>query len=375
MEQLSIRDWMIIIGGLMIAGVLIDAVRRYWRERRAELKLSSRIERASPGEQQPFNLLTELPNGGARIIRRGDLGESLGPDEWESLDDEVALDRADGSLNVAVPDPIIPDPIIPDPIIPDPIIPDPIIPDPIDVAVEAEVRESEAVVTPPSVSAPVETGAAKDASEQAEPRAAPSESPAPSEGSRRRTVKPVMASDGNSANPKSNDSGTVDWLESIETSESDLPEHGRLPRGANTHVFILYVVARQEDGFAGGTILETLLTNDLRFGDMDFFHRHERTSGRGAIEFSVANMMKPGVFDIDNMEPLQTRGLMFFVTLPGPTDMLKAFDYMYEAAKLVAKSLDGDIQDETRSVVTRQSLEHMRQQIRELERRLLVRRT
>ena len=32
MEQLSIRDWMIIIGGMMIAGVLIDAVRRYWRE-------------------------------------------------------------------------------------------------------------------------------------------------------------------------------------------------------------------------------------------------------------------------------------------------------------------------------------------------------
>ena len=363
MEQLSIRDWMIIIGGLMIAGVLIDAVRRYWRERRAELKLNSRIERASPGEQQPFNLLTELPNGGARIIRWDALGEGLGTDEWESLDDEEALDRADGSLNVAVPAPIIPDPIIPAPI---------------DVAVGAEVRESEAVVTPPSVSAPIETGAAKDASEQAEPRAAPSESPAPSEGSRRRTVKPVMASDGNSAIPKSNDSGTVDWLESIETSEtseSDLPEHGRLPRGANTHVFILYVVARQEDGFAGGTILETLLTNDLRFGDMDFFHRHERTSGRGAIEFSVANMMKPGVFDIDNMEPLQTRGLMFFVTLPGPTDMLKAFDYMYETAKLVAKSLDGDIQDETRSVVTRQSLEHMRQQIRELERRLLVRRT
>jgi cell division protein ZipA len=358
MEQLSIRDWMIIIGGMMIAGVLIDAVRRYWRERRAELKLNARIERASPGEQQPFNLLTELPNGGARIIRRGDLGEGLGPDEWEPLDDEEPLDPADGSLHAAVPDPIVSDPI--------------------DVAVEAEVRESEAVVTPPPVSAPIETGAAKDASERAAPRAAPSEPPAPAEGSRRRTVKPVMASDDNNVSARSNDSGTVDWLESIETSETsepDLPEHGRLPRGANTHVFILYVVARQEDGFAGGTILETLLTNDLRFGDMDFFHRHEQASGRGAIEFSVANMMKPGVFDIDNMEPLQTRGLMFFVTLPGPTDMLKAFDYMYETAKLVAKSLDGDIQDETRSVVTRQSLEHMRQQIRELERRLLVRRT
>ena len=188
-------------------------------------------------------------------------------------------------------------------------------------------------------------------------------------------MKPVAAFDGADPNRESSDGGTVDWLESIETHEPDLPEQGRLPRGPNTHVFILYVVARREEAFAGATILETLLANDLRFGDMDFFHRHERTSARGAIEFSVANMMKPGVFDIDNMEPLQTRGLMFFVTLPGPTDMLKAFDYMYETAKLVAKSLDGDIQDETRSVVTRQSLEHMRQQIRELERRLLVRRT
>ncbi len=347
MEQLSIRDWMIIIGGMLIAGVLIDAVRRYWRERRTELKLKARLERAAPGEAQAFNLLTELPNGGARIVRRGDLGEDLGPDEWEHLYDEVHLDRPDDSVNVAIPDPI-------------------------DVAVEAEAHESAAVGYPP----PMHPDAAQDATEKAQPFAASTESLAPSaEGSRRRTVKPVTGSDGASVNSESSDSGTVDWLESIEANESELPEQGRLPRGANTHVFILYVVARLEEGFAGVDILETLLANDLRFGDMDFFHRHERASGRGTIEFSVANMMKPGVFDIDNMEPLQTRGLMFFVTLPGPSDMLKAFDYMYETAKLVAKSLDGDIQDETRSVITRQSLEHMRQQIRELERRLLVRRT
>jgi cell division protein ZipA len=363
MEQLSIRDWMIIIGGMMIAGVLIDAVRRYWRERRAELKLNARLERASPGEEQPFNLLTELPNGGARIIRRGDLGEGLEQDEWEPLDDQEQFDRADGSLDGTVPDPI-------------------------DVAVAAEAKERLQEVTPSDEAAA--TGRATEQTDQTEqteqtdqteqtgktePLAVPGDVAAPAEGSRRRTVKPVAASDGAGPNRESSDGGTVDWLESIEKHEPDLPEQGRLPRGPNTHVFILYVVARREEAFAGATILETLLANDLRFGDMDFFHRHERTSGRGAIEFSVANMMKPGVFDIDNMEPLQTRGLMFFVTLPGPTDMLKAFDYMYETAKLVAKSLDGDIQDETRSVVTRQSLEHMRQQIRELERRLLVRRT
>ena len=75
MEQLSIRDWMILIGGVMIAAVLIDTVRRYWRERRAEIKLNARIERASslPDDDDVFHLLTELPNGGARMVQRDDL--------------------------------------------------------------------------------------------------------------------------------------------------------------------------------------------------------------------------------------------------------------------------------------------------------------
>jgi cell division protein ZipA len=391
MEQLAIRDWMIIIGAMMIAAVLLDAVRRYWKERRAEIKLNARIDRSSPlsDDDDAFNLLTELPNGGARIVQRDDLqsdmsaGEVLGSDEPATPRRElepaaVPVDMgSDVSPRSA--------------------------PDPIDVAVEAlDVGESEqriasaasddssekgpqgvaSEVSPSATqsSAPSAPAAPTDlpAGDQAEkgsepPPAASTETQLP----RRRTVKAAPADVAEPPETEPEVAGTVDWLDTLEPEEPmepDVPEHGRLPRGADTHVFILYVVARSEEGFSGTGILETLLACDLRFGDMDFFHRHERASGRGPIEFSVANMMKPGVFDIDNMEPLQTRGLMFFVTLPGPTDMLKAFDYMYETVKVVAKTLDGDIQDETRSVITRQSLEHMRQQIRELERRLLVRR-
>ena len=401
MEQLSIRDWMILIGGMMIAAVLIDAVRRYWRERRAEIKLNARIERASPmsDDDDAFNLLTELPNGGARIVQRDDL----------QIDPQAAAPGSAAESNRAT-SPAREAPAQ-----------DPM-PDPIDVAVAAQLAETEN--TEPGKDSPAQTAPASVDSAPSEPEAVEPEtdavtaetaadptapeadagglearvsalrtvtreptvqSPAEAENetaSRRRTVKPApeTAEPETATSAPTDDadaSGTVDWLDTLEPEESlkpDAPEHGRLPRGANTHVFILYVVARAEEGFSGTDILETLLACDLRFGDMDFFHRHERESGRGPIEFSVANMMKPGVFDIDNMEPLQTRGLMFFVTLPGPADMLKAFDYMYETVKVVAKSLGGDIQDETRSVITRQSLEHMRQQIRELERRLLVRR-
>ncbi|GIR69786.1 MAG: hypothetical protein CM15mP74_10370 [Halieaceae bacterium] len=77
-------------------------------------------------------------------------------------------------------------------------------------------------------------------------------------------------------------------------------------RGALTLMFSFSTPWRVPRGFSGTDILETLLawTSDLAiwisFIDMSKL-------GRGPIEFSVANMMKPGVFDIDNMEPLQTR--------------------------------------------------------------------
>ena len=401
MEQLSIRDWMILIGGMMIAAVLIDAVRRYWRERRSEIKLNARIERASPlsDDDDAFNLLTELPNGGARIVQRNDL--QIDPQATKPVSAAESNRATSPARETPAPDPM---------------------PDPIDVAVAAQLAKTENTEPgkdSPAQTAPVSVDSAPSEPEAVEPetdavtaetaadptaleadagglegtvsalrtvtREATAQSPAEAENetaSRRRTVKPVpeIAEPETATSAPTDDadaSGTVDWLDTLEPEEPlkpDAPEHGRLPRGANTHVFILYVVAQAEESFSGTDILETLLACDLRFGDMDFFHRHERALGRGPIEFSVANMMKPGVFDIDNMEPLQTRGLMFFVTLPGPADMLKAFDYMYETVKVVAKSLGGDIQDETRSVITRQSLEHMRQQIRELERRLLVRR-
>ena len=49
-------------------------------------------------------------------------------------------------------------------------------------------------------------------------------------------------------------------------------------------------------------------------------------------------MMQPGVFDIDRMDQLQTQGLMFFLTLPGPEDMSAAFDEMLATAQALAET-------------------------------------
>ena len=52
--------------------------------------------------------------------------------------------------------------------------------------------------------------------------------------------------------------------------------------------------------------------------------------------------------------------------------MMQAYDYMLETAQAVARNLGADVLDESRSVLTRQTMEHSRQQIRELERRMLT---
>ena len=344
MEQLTIRDWMVIIGAGLILAVLVDAVRRVWRERRAEVRLNAKITRADEDDREevPFNLLAELPNGGARIVARDDL---------QPLDEVSRGTRGeDGAPNFTATDPDE---------------------SPLDAAADRDPALEEAGVEPEQTlgDTPEEPDSTVHA---ADLDSAATQSLGEQPSTRSHDKRRTRASRRQRAAAVDDDAPeTLDWLETLDTEAQPAAE-ARLPRDVEPHVFVLNVVARAPEGFAGSDILQILLACDLRFGDMDFFHRHESASGRGPIQFSVANMMNPGVFDIDAMDELHTRGLMFFVTLPGPENMLQAFDYMYETAKAVARNLDGDVLDDTRSAITRQSLEHMRQQIRELERRMMV---
>ncbi|MEM1111788.1 MAG: cell division protein ZipA [Pseudomonadota bacterium] len=299
--DLTIRDWMVIIGALLILAVLIDAVRRMRSDRYSRVKVKLVDPQASTGadttqRDEELNWLKELPNGGARVVQRDDL-------------------------------------------------------------VEAAVQHRE--------------------QERASPAASDSEAPEELD----EDVELLSGVSTDRDRDDGLDTGNIDWLDEM-SSEASLdasvpaveepPGPGRLPREISTEVFMLNVVARDQSGFRGEDILHILLACDLRFGDMSFFHRHEFEAGRGAIQFSVANMMQPGVFDIDQMADFNTPGLVFFVTLPGPEDMMKAFDYMLETAQAVARNLGGDVLDETRSALTAQTLEHARQKIRDLERRLLA---
>ena len=54
------------------------------------------------------------------------------------------------------------------------------------------------------------------------------------------------------------------------------------------------------------------------------------------------------------------------------TDIFTRLGCSAETAQAVARNLNGDLLDETRSAMTNQTLEHSRQKIRDLERKLLT---
>ena len=137
-------------------------------------------------------------------------------------------------------------------------------------------------------------------------------------------------------------------------------------------VLVISVISRSESGFKGPALLQNILESGLRFGEMDIFHRHESMAGNGEVLFSMANAVKPGIFDLDDIDHFSTRAVSFFLGLPGPRHPKQAFDVMVAAARKLASELDGELKDDQRSVLTAQTIEHYRQRIVEFERRALT---
>lgn len=126
---------------------------------------------------------------------------------------------------------------------------------------------------------------------------------------------------------------------------------------APEEVLILHVMAKDAGGFKGPDLLHILLACDVRYGEMDIFHRHEETRGRGPIQFSIANAVEPGTFDLNNINEFSTPGVTFFMRLPGPKDPLAAYDHMVETARCIVNNLDGKLLDRSMNPVTTRTLD------------------
>ncbi len=129
-------------------------------------------------------------------------------------------------------------------------------------------------------------------------------------------------------------------------------------------IVTLFVVAREGAVFHGPDLIVAAEKAGLEFGDMGIYHRLLDGKREHGPIFSVANMLKPGNFDLTRLEALRTPGLSFFMTLPAPVPALDAWDTMLPTAQRLAELLDGQVLDEERNALGRQRIAHIRDELR-----------
>ncbi|MFT6639324.1 MAG: cell division protein ZipA [Gammaproteobacteria bacterium] len=148
----------------------------------------------------------------------------------------------------------------------------------------------------------------------------------------------------------------------VEESEpTEIDEASSAGSAYASKIVTLHVVAPPNSVLPGDQLLDTFERRGYHYGEMNIFHSmHE-----GATVFSIAKMVEPGFFDINNPESFQTPGVTLILQLPGPVPADVAFEVLVSEAFEIGNELGATVLDERRSTLTKQTVQHMREGIYE----------
>jgi cell division protein ZipA len=133
-------------------------------------------------------------------------------------------------------------------------------------------------------------------------------------------------------------------------------------------IVTLFVAARAGEMLAGSDVVVAAEKAGLQFGDMGIFHRLVLGKVANGPVFSMANMVKPGNFDMTQLDATRTPGVTLFMTLPGPLPALDAWEMLLPTAQRLAELLDAQVLDEGRNALGRQRIAHLRDELRAWDR-------
>jgi cell division protein ZipA len=154
-----------------------------------------------------------------------------------------------------------------------------------------------------------------------------------------------------------------DDIAALENPDADKESEGEPDSPAQAQKIItLRIVARNHASFAGDDLALSLRGIGLRHGKFGIYHRHDGND-ESKIIFSVASLVEPGSFNLENLKAQEIPGISLFMVLPGPVDGAQAFDLMMVAARALSLSLNADLLDESGSTLSIQRERYMREEI------------
>lgn len=131
--------------------------------------------------------------------------------------------------------------------------------------------------------------------------------------------------------------------------------------GSESLLIILNIMAPKGHAFTGEGIHAVMTSAGLTHGEHQIYHYLEND----AAIFSIANVIEPGFFYLSQIKSVSTPGLAIFMQLPGPVECRKALEKLLEISKRLASALSGELYDESRSVLTQQTISHLKEKVEE----------
>lgn len=161
-------------------------------------------------------------------------------------------------------------------------------------------------------------------------------------------IEPSLEQDLNLSKTGSTESQSVAETESVPTVNE------------SQQLVSLFIHAKDGLQFDWHQIKDAAAKAGLEYGSNNLFYRYRRIGDNKETLFLVANMLKPGTFDVD----MRTTGLAFVMKLPGTMSALDMWDTLFPVASRMAELLGGHLTDENHSAFSRQRIASMREEMR-----------
>ena len=143
---------------------------------------------------------------------------------------------------------------------------------------------------------------------------------------------------------------------------------GMRSNDAYEKLVMLYLAAKSGHNISGAELVLATEKVGLVYGHNNIYHRLAEGANANEPIFSMANVIQPGYFDLDQIDTLHTPAVSFFMTLPGPVTAIQAWDSMLPIAERMAQLLDAVLLDSDHNALGRQRILHIKEELRAFDR-------
>jgi len=151
----------------------------------------------------------------------------------------------------------------------------------------------------------------------------------------------------------------AEFLDELEESVEDIP----ILKGHSLIIFNL--CSKDNETFSYTALSKSLSSYSFLFEDKGFFSFIDNTE---EILFSIINAKKPGNF----LEEKSSSDIALVLDPSKTPKVVESFDLMFSVAKSLSEDFSCSLLDENRNLLTKQMLEHMRDESQEFQRQRLA---